>query len=172
MSRSKTDVGQKGLLVEGPRGRKDADGQEVVISVTPLKKALADLLNLKAKADTAKDRLNDAVKAIAKQTRLMASVVNKLVKAKSGDDFEDEKRKVDQASLVFGEFAGELPEPPVAHANGNGNGEADADPFKGSPFAQTPPEGMTDATLANLDAAGQDAAASAKRKAERIAAAH
>jgi len=176
--RSNTDVGQQGLLTEGPKGRRDADGTEAAIVTKPLHKALGELLTLKGKADAAKDRLNDAVKAIAKQTGLMASVVNRLVKAKAGDDYEDEKRKVDQAALVFEEFAGELPEQPAAAAPANGNGKpkGDGDPLAGTDLALDPaqriagaPEGITGTTLAGLDAAGKDAAAKAQAKAARTA---
>ena len=178
MARTKTDVGQQGLLTEGPKGRKDAEGQEKIITIKPLRKALSELLTLKGRLDTAKDRFGDAVKAVAEQSGLMSSVVRKLVKAKAGDSYDDEKRKVDQAALVFEEFAGETGEQPAAAAptNGNGKPKDDGDPLAGTDLALDPaqriagaPEGITKATLAGLDAAGKDAAAKAQAKAARAA---
>ena len=86
------------------RGRKDGGGQEAVISTKPLKDKLRELEELKKKSDAAKDRLNDAIKAIAEQAGLLASVVRKLVNARSGDNYEQEARKVEQLGIVFDEI--------------------------------------------------------------------
>jgi hypothetical protein len=175
MSRSKSDVTK-----DGPRGRKDSDGTEAVIKLAPLRKALADLLNLKGKVDTATGQFNDSVKAIAERTGLMSSVVKKLVKAKAGDDYAEAHRKVEQAALVFDEFAGEKPSdglPAVGGAAGtNGNGSnGDPDPLAHTDLALDPaqriagaPEGITQATVDGLAEVDREIAA---KKAGRGAAA-
>lgn len=137
------------------KGRKDNDGTEAVIKLKPLRDQLSDLLTLKAAADDATGELNDAVKVVAERTGLLSSVIKKLVKAKAGNDFAEAHRKVEQAALVFEEFAGEKPEP-VAAVAGNGQTEV-ADPLAGSDLAEHPPEGMTKATLERLEEAGADA---------------
>lgn len=87
------------------RGRKDGDGQEAVIKLKPLKESFKELATLYTKAEDSKDKFNDAVKKVAERSGLMSSVVSKLVKAKSGEKFEDVKRTADQMSIVFAEFS-------------------------------------------------------------------
>lgn len=85
------------------RGRKDSEGQEAVIKTKPLKDSLRELGTLKAKSDAAKEKLNDAIKAVAEKSGLLSSVVRKFVNAATGEKFEEERRKVEQAALVFDE---------------------------------------------------------------------
>jgi hypothetical protein len=194
MARSK-DAGQAALSGNGgtkARGRKSADGQEQVIKLKPMREALVNLLALKDEKDSAAAAFNEAVKAVAVRANLNASAVKKLVVAKSGDDFDDRNRIVQQTAELFSEFAGEATGEisravDAGKANGNGAKKDDGDPFSGSDLAEQPPAsvigtrlenasteppaGITPATLAGLDQASQDAAASSKRRATRQAAA-
>lgn len=92
-----------GEAINRAKGRKSSDGTEDVIKVKPLKEAIAELETLKTKADAAKDRLNDAIKAVAERSGLLSKVVRKLVNARHGEGFEDAKREVDQLAIVFDE---------------------------------------------------------------------
>lgn len=85
------------------QGRKDADKQEAVITMEPVKEGIEDLVQLYVKAGTANDRLNDAIKATAEKAGLLASVVRKFVVARAGEKWEEEHRKVNQLALVFDE---------------------------------------------------------------------
>jgi hypothetical protein len=87
------------------RGRKETDGQEKVISTKPIRESVTELCQLKVKADAARDRLNVAVKAVAEKSGLLSSVVRKFVNARAGENFEEEKRKVEQLGLVFDEVS-------------------------------------------------------------------
>ena len=85
------------------RGRKNADKQEAVITMAPVKESIDELVALKIQADAAGDKFNDAVKATAEKAGLLASVVRKFVQARAGEKFEEEKTKCVQLSLVFEE---------------------------------------------------------------------
>lgn len=84
------------------RGRVD-NGQEAVINLESLTTRMPDLLKLKAAADDAKTDYADAVKATAEKSGLLASTVRKYVNARAGDNFDEEKTKVEQLALVFEE---------------------------------------------------------------------
>lgn len=86
-----------------PKGRKDADKQEAVIKTGPIKEKIDDLVALYIKMGRAADTFNDAVKATAEKSGLLASVVRKFVVARAGEKFEEEKRKCEQLQLVFDE---------------------------------------------------------------------
>ena len=88
----------------GARGRKDADKQEAVIKMKELESRVVELEDLLRQATAAKDRYNDGVKVVAEKVGLLSSVVNKFVKARVGESFEDEKRKVEQLQLCFDEI--------------------------------------------------------------------
>ena len=92
-----------GDAIAKAKGRKSSDGTEDVIKTKPLKEAVAELETLKTKADAAKDKLNDAIKAVAERSGLLSKVVRKLVNARHGEDFEDAKREVMQLGIVFDE---------------------------------------------------------------------
>lgn len=85
------------------KGRKDADHQEAVIRTRIVKEAIDDLCDLHAKRQEAADCYNDAVKAVAEKSGLLASAVNRFVVARAGEKFEEAKRKCDQLSLLFEE---------------------------------------------------------------------
>ena len=87
-----------------PRGRKNADKQEAIITMQPIKDAIDDLVGLHEKAAAASEKFNDAVKATAEKSGLLASVVRKFVQARAGEKFDEEKTKCEQLSLVFEEI--------------------------------------------------------------------
>lgn len=82
------------------RGRKD-QGIEAVPNSKPVMDAINDLVHLHRKKEDASDTYNSAVKKVAERAGLLSAVVNKFVTAKAGDKFEDEKKKVEQLSLIF-----------------------------------------------------------------------
>ncbi len=88
------------------RGRKDADKQEAVIKTKIVKDRVEELVNLKRAADEAGVQFNDAIKAAAEKSGLLAATVRKFVVARAGENFEEEARKVEQLSLIFEEIGG------------------------------------------------------------------
>lgn len=103
---------KRNAMGKSVKGRKDKDGTDAVIKTKPLKASIRELGTLKAKADEAKNKLNDAIKAVAEKSGLLSSVVRKFVNACSGDrgHFDDEVRKVEQLSIAFEEvgYEGEI----------------------------------------------------------------
>lgn len=87
----------------GARGRKNRDKQEAVIEVAKLREKLPQLVKLKKASDEASSDLNDAIKAAAEKSGLLASVVRKVVVASAGENFEEKKREAEQLSLAFEE---------------------------------------------------------------------
>lgn len=88
---------------EGVRGRTD-NGQEAVIKLESLQTKVQHLVGLHNTAAEAKQDYNDAVKAVAESSGLLAATVSRYVKARAGDNFEDAKTKALQLSLVFEEI--------------------------------------------------------------------
>lgn len=86
-----------------PRGRKDNEGQEAVVTTKPIRERIAELCTLKEKSEQAKEALNAAIKATAEAAGMQSSVVRKFVNARSGDKFDQEARKVEQLGIVFSE---------------------------------------------------------------------
>jgi len=91
---------------KSPRGRKDADKQEQVIKTKIIKDGIDKLVALKKAADDAATDFNDAVKAAAEKSGLLATTVKKFVVARAGENFEEAQRKVEQLALVFEEVGG------------------------------------------------------------------
>jgi len=136
------------------RGRRDKDGTEHTITLQPLRKKLKHLMALKESADAAREQLGSAVKAVAEETGLMSGVVRKLVNARCGDRFDDERRAAEQTALIFDEIGEDLnPEQQqqsldslsngAAKPNGNGkatkNGDGAQPPIgEGDPPADDP----------------------------------
>lgn len=85
------------------RGRKDAEKQEAVIKTKVVKDKIDELVRLKKSAEEAAACFNDAVKAAAEKSGLLASVVRSFVTARAGEDFEGAHRKIEQLALVFEE---------------------------------------------------------------------
>ena len=92
----------KGKEKESVRGRKD-QGQESVIKLESLQTKVDHLVKLNHEAESAHADYNDAVKAVAESSGLLAATVNKYVKARVGDKFEEAKTKALQLALVFEE---------------------------------------------------------------------
>jgi hypothetical protein len=90
-----------------PRGRADKDGQEQVINLKPLREAVKDLGVLKAKLEEHREKLNAAIKKVAEQSGLNSPAVRRLVNARHSDNFDEVKRSIDQAQLVFDELGKE-----------------------------------------------------------------
>lgn len=90
-------------LKPGARGRRDR-GQEAVIKLEELQNRVPQLIELKKKADEAKQVYTDAIKSTAEQSGLLAATVSRYVKARAGDKFEDEKTKATQLALCFEEI--------------------------------------------------------------------
>ena len=84
-------------------GRKDSEGQPAVMQPQLLKEKMPYLVKLKKSVDEANADFNDAVSKIAENSGMLASVVRKVVTAAAGENFEEEKRKVEQLSLAFEE---------------------------------------------------------------------
>lgn len=95
---------QASLAINKAKGRKDADGVEVIIKMKPAKDEIGRLLKLKVACDEATENYNSAVKFVAEQAGLQASVVNKFVRARAGEHFEDKKRDCEQLQLMFDEI--------------------------------------------------------------------
>ena len=95
----KTDQEKKSV-----KGRKDNKGQEMVIQVSELADAIDELEQLKLKHAAAAEAFNDAVKAVAERSGLMASVVRKVVDARTKDKVEDRRREAAQLNLAFEEI--------------------------------------------------------------------
>jgi hypothetical protein len=86
-------------------GRKDATKQPAVMDATNLRERLPELKRLHDAMKEASANWNDAITAAAEECGLLSTTVSKVVKAWSGDSFEEERRKVEQLSLAFEEVA-------------------------------------------------------------------
>lgn len=166
-------------------GRKDRDGAEKVVTLQPLRKKLKHLAALKDTLDGARGSFNAAVKAVAEETGLMSSVITKLIKARSDDKVDDERRKADQLSMVFAEIGGvEHPGRQASFSDSLATGKAvpaksssasddptppAVNPMKGTDLDPDRPGGVTADTVQRLEEAGADAKASADRKGARQA---
>jgi ABC-type branched-subunit amino acid transport system substrate-binding protein len=84
-----------------PRARKNRDQQEAVANADPIKKGIAELVHLYKEHQEADQVLNDAIKAGAEASGLLASVVRKLVAARAGDNFQEKAREVGQLQFIF-----------------------------------------------------------------------
>lgn len=86
-------------------GRKDGEGQEAVPDPKALKEGLPGVIKALVAADEAKDQANKKVKALAKKSGFLASVVRAVAKARSGEGFEDKYRYAEQLELAFVEVS-------------------------------------------------------------------
>lgn len=91
-------------------GRKSRDGSEAVIKLETLQTRMNDLVALKIKSGQAAAEYTMAIKAVAEATGLLSVTVNKIVRAKAGNSFVEDKVKAQQLALVF-EECGEFDEP-------------------------------------------------------------
>jgi hypothetical protein len=93
-------------LKKGARGRKDKSGQEAVFSKSALQTRMPDLIMAYKHHKAVQQDFNEAVKAAAEKGGVLASVVRKYVAARAGENFTEERDKIEQLSLVFEELAG------------------------------------------------------------------
>jgi hypothetical protein len=84
------------------RGRKDSEGQEAVIKHHVLLEKETELVNLANASNNAATDFGEAIKACAEASGYNAAAVRKYIAAKVGEHFDDEKKKVEQLSLIFG----------------------------------------------------------------------
>lgn len=120
------------------RGRRDKDGTEHTITLQPLRKKLKHLMTLKESSDAAREQLSKAVKGVAEETGLMSAVVRKLVNARCGERFDDERRAAEQTALIFDEIGEDLnPErQPSLDSLDNGAAKPNGKPAKNGDAAQ------------------------------------
>lgn len=85
------------------RGRKSADKQEMVPDPAALKAAIPGVKKVLAELEEAQDKANKKIKAVAKATGFLSSIVRKVAKSDMGEDetFEEAKRYSEQLSLAF-----------------------------------------------------------------------
>lgn len=88
-----------------PRGRKDSDGQEAVITLENLSVKVYELVQLHNAASEAANDFGEAVKAVAEKAGLNAATVRKYIAARAGDKYDETEAKVLQLALVFEEVA-------------------------------------------------------------------
>ena len=91
---------QPPLPLDKPKD-KGKDGE--AIKIKPLKDNIRDLCLLKIASDEAKEVLADKIKAVATQARLQASVVKRLVNARTSANFAKHAKVVEQLGIVFDE---------------------------------------------------------------------
>lgn len=85
-----------------PQGRKDSDGQAMVITLDKLTpKVITHLVELRHHLDAVSGDFNDAIKAKAEEAGILAATLRKFIDAKAGEKFSEKKEKVLQLSLVF-----------------------------------------------------------------------
>jgi len=84
-----------------PRARKNRDKQEAVADADVLKKRIGELVHLYKEHQEADQVLNDAIKAAAEASGILASVVRKFVVARAGENFQEKAREVEQLQFVF-----------------------------------------------------------------------
>lgn len=95
-----TAAATEGTSTRKAPGRK-TQGVEEVIRLETLKTREDDLIALHKKAAAAQVELDEAVKETARETGLLATTVNKYIKARASDNFDERKKKVMQLALVF-----------------------------------------------------------------------
>lgn len=93
---------QADLAIGKARGRKDSEGQEAVIKEKPLKDSLSELMALKSKFEQAKEKLSDAINAVAEKCGMQAKVVRRAVNAKATDKIEEAERDAEQLTIALG----------------------------------------------------------------------
>lgn len=102
-SQAETALGMK----PGARGRKDNSGQEVEPDASKVVDKIDDLVEAKHKAEKAAEAFSSKVKAVAKEAGMNAAAVRKIVDAKAGENFEQQRRYAAQLHLLFEEVGSE-----------------------------------------------------------------
>lgn len=93
--------GKPPKLRKPAQGRLGRDKQEAVIRLDKLKEMAPTVLGLYRVANDANKDLNEAIKATAEQSGLLASVVRSYITASAGHSFKEKSRHVEQLELVF-----------------------------------------------------------------------
>jgi len=93
-------------MPKGSRGRKDESGTPAVIKLESLETKTDHLIKLCTKADEAATDYKEAVNKVAESAGLNAATVNKYIKARVGDKFDETNQKIQQLALVFEECGG------------------------------------------------------------------
>lgn len=86
-----------------PRGRKDADKQELVTQPKIVGEKIDELVNLYRAQHDASVEFSDGIKAVAEKSGYNAAAVRKLVVARAGEKFAEQKRLVEQQMELFDE---------------------------------------------------------------------
>lgn len=93
-------------LPKGSRGRRDSEGTPAVINLETVKTKEDHLIRLCNKADEAATDYKEAVNKIAESAGINSATLNKYIKARAGDKFDETNQKVQQLALVFDECGG------------------------------------------------------------------
>jgi len=93
-------------LRPGSSGRKDGEGTPAVIKLETLTIKTDHLVKLCTKADEAATDYKEACNKVAEEAGLNAATVNKYIKARVGDKFDETNQKIQQLALVFEECGG------------------------------------------------------------------
>lgn len=101
--------GRKGRGAAGatrkPQGRKDENKQPAVTQPKVVLERLDELVDLQKKAIDAADAAKEAIAKAAEDSGYLASTVNKLVRAKVAEKFEEKHREIEQQAELFDEVA-------------------------------------------------------------------
>lgn len=89
-----------------PVGRLDADKQEKVIELAPIRDRVDELVALLNKANETSADFAEAIKKAAEDSGLLSSVVRRFITAKAGEKFLDKKRECEQLSILFEDVGG------------------------------------------------------------------
>jgi len=89
-------------------GRKTADGSVEVMKLRPLKDACPELMKLYKRFEEAKLAFNGGITSVAESSNVNASTLKKLIVSSANGKFEDTRRAIEQASIIF-EEVGEVP---------------------------------------------------------------
>lgn len=73
----------------------------VTIKLKPLKDQIKKLCNLKGDVDEAKEAFAEQIQAVATQSRILPSVIKRLVTARTSKHFKNHADQVEQLSIVF-----------------------------------------------------------------------
>lgn len=89
-----------------PKGRKDENKQPAVTKPKVILERIDELVDLQKKAIDAAEAAREAIAKAAEDSGYLASTVNKLVRAKVAEKFEEKHREIEQQAELFDEVAG------------------------------------------------------------------
>jgi hypothetical protein len=82
-------------------GRQDKIGQEAIIDSSVIKEREQELVRLYNRSGEAQEDLSTAIKKTAEDSGFNAAAVRRYITAKAGDDFDKQKKHVQQLALIF-----------------------------------------------------------------------